>query len=363
MESLLFYILAFILAAVLMYLGNRRNNKILIYLSLSIPVLIGGLRYGVGTDYPTYVSLFQNLSGLSLLSYFQNLPDIEFGFFLLMQLSFILTHGPELMFFISSLLTVAFFYVGLKRFKIKYFTLAYLLYLLIIFPITLNIVRQGLAMSICFFAFTYIVSRQPRRYIMWILIAGLFHTTSLMLLPAYFVGRIVRNSKESAYGALLLKLAIVLTPLFLLLPHIFDLLAAVPFFEKYIKYQTITGDGNNYMIYLQVLILGVVILTFNKLVAHDKRHIQYLFLLFALLEILLTTLGFESSFMKRAALYFSFFSPLLLINFVDIFSDRLGKFLVYSVIVIYGIAYFYLAYYVLGQANIMPYHSIFEENI
>lgn len=359
LESLFLYIASFTLAAVLMHLGLKRDQRVYIGLSLLIPILLASLRFSVGTDYNTYVSLYNNLSSLSLAEFINADSTLEITFFALAKLSAFITGDPTFFFAVSSFITMLFFYLGLKRLNIKHKALVYFLFLLIIFPLTLNLVRQGIAISICFYAFTFMIERRPWQYILWVLVAGLFHTTAFLLLPIYLFVNIVNLERQNGYLLFLIKLAGIAVLTYLLLPHAFNLLISLPFFEKYTLYETQIGEGDNYILYVQVAILAFAIL-FAKWVANLRNNTLYFFLLlFTTLEILFTTLGFTSAFIKRLALYFSLYNIALLTHFIDIFKDSTGKRMMYCILILYGLSYFYIAYYALGHAELFPYQTIF----
>ena len=71
----------------------------------------------------------------------------------------------RLVFLSTAFLTIAFFYLGMKRYQLRYPGLVFFLYLLTIFPATMNAVRQGVAMSIMFYAFTFVLDKKPDRWI------------------------------------------------------------------------------------------------------------------------------------------------------------------------------------------------------
>jgi hypothetical protein len=348
-----------VVSALLVYYGHKRNNKVIIGMGLAIPIAIASFRYGVGTDYANYVTIYNNLSDLSLSQFlFDISSDIEIGFFALIKLSSFLTGDSMALFALSSFLTVGFFYLGLRRYNVKHPALVYLLFLLIIFPMTLNIVRQGVAMSIGFFALSFMIGRRPKAFVVWVGIASLFHTTALLLLPVYLLNVVITAHKNNPYLPFLLKLVVVSLSIYLVLPHMFEVIGSLEMFEKYDKYQVVVAEGNNYTLYLQFVILSLVVLLSKWTIPRDKMNVYFYFLTFAVFELLFTTLGFSSSFIKRIAFYFSFFNLILLTGFVDIFRDKLGMFVVYAAIVLYGIAYFYLAYYSMGLADVMPYQSL-----
>lgn len=358
--SLLFYLITFSLAALLMHYGMKRNNKPFIGLSLSIPILISSLRYDVGTDYITYVNIFDQLAPLSLTGYFnlQNI-DLEIGFYFLIKLSDLLTGNYFPMLIISSFLIIFFFYLGLRKYNLKQTSIVYFLFLTTIFPFTFNGIRQGIAISICFYAFSFIITRLPKKYILWILIASLFHKSALFMLPFYFLNRIASKHKDLIVNQvrfILPKIAVLAIGMLIFLPYLFDALQVFPFFAKYSAYETIEAEGNNNIFYLKLIILSIAILFYKRILQINQVYIYIL--LFAVLDLVLSTLGFISPFIKRIALYFSLFSPILLASIPNIFSDRLGKFLSYAFLILYGLLYFYIAYYQMGQSDIFPYQFI-----
>lgn len=355
--SLILYLACFSISALIFYYAQKRDSKVLIGIALSIPFAIAGLRYEVGADYATYLSLYDNLSSLSITQFFTNL-DLEVGFYLLVKLSKAITGDASVFFASSSLITLIFFHLGLKRLNVKNKALIYFLFLLIIFPMTLNIVRQGIAMSICFYAFTFMIDRNFRKYLLWIVVASLFHASALFMLPIYLLGKIVKDERSNAYLMFMIKLVLVGLAIFLLLPTLLNVVMTVPLFEKYNLYQTYIGEGNNYTIYIQGIIASMGIIFAKWLAPQIGARLYMFIIMFAILEIIFTTLGFASSFIKRIGLYFSIFNIILLSTFTNLFSDSLGKRVLWLLVIAYGIAYFYLAYFQLGQAEIMPYQSI-----
>lgn len=350
LASLFFYLFSFSLAALLMHYGIKRNHKIIIVVSLFIPIIIAGFRYGIGTDYFSYISIYEQLSSLSFVEYLSIESNIEIGFYFLIKLSHLITSGPTFLFISSSFLTILFFYLGLKRYDLKHKALIYFLFLTLIFPSSFNNIRQSVAISICFFALSFIIKRIPKQYFLWILIASLFHGSALFLLPFYFINRLIKKGTNRLF---LLKVGLFTLATCLILPYLYDLLQTIPFLNKYSTYQMITAEGNNNIFYLKVIILMGILLFYKRIISHNTMNMY--FLIFFVLDIVLSTLGFISPFIKRIALYFALFSPLLLVAIPDMFSDKLGKFISYVILIIYGMLYFYLAFYVMGQSEIFPY--------
>lgn len=358
--SLVFYLLSFSFSAFLMWRGLARNNKLIIAASLLIPIIISGWRFNVGTDYTNYVLMFNDLSKVPIDQYFsQVFPKTEIGFYALIKLSSWLADGPFLMFFASAALTVLFFFFGLKKYELKHASLIYLLYMLIIFPTTLNGIRQGIATAVCFYAITFILSRKPAKYFLWILIASLFHVSALFLIPLYLLNLIIKGDKKDLLIKTVLTFCCTILVLFLLLPYAFDLLSKISIFESYVQYLVPVNDGTDSGFYSKMLIVATVAFASKWIIPneYEARTKYHYFILLVVLDILISTLGFSAT-IDRMALYFSFFSIFLIVSFIDIFRDISGKAVMYSLIIAYGIAYFYIAYYIQNYGDVTPYDII-----
>lgn len=357
--SLIFYILSFSIAALLMWWGNTRKSKVIIAVSLLVPIAVSALRFDVGTDYMSYVSMYNSLSLMPLDQYFpQVFPKTEIGFYLLIKISDWLTNSPFLVFSVSSALTVLFFYLGLKKFNVKHSSLVYLLYLLIIFPTTFNGIRQGLAAAICFYAISFIISRKPGKYFLLIAVASLFHNSALFLAPLYFLNMVIKKNSKYMLAKIILTLGGVLVVLNLALPHIFEFLRSLVIFESYTQYLIPNDDGVDSNFYSKFLIIILAIVLSKWIIPKDDKYKYYYFIVFAILEVLINTFGFSAT-IDRMSLYFSFFSIFIITSFTNIFKDTLGKTIMYFLIIMYGFIYFYLAYYVQGFADVFPYRLIF----
>ena len=356
--SLVFYVVMFSIAALLMWWGISRKSKLIVGFSLIIPILLSALRFNVGTDYSNYVLMFKDLSLVPFDQYFtQVFPKIEIGFYALIKLSSWITNGPFLMFLGSSALIVLFFYFGLKKYNLKHPSLIYFLYLMVIFPTTLNGIRQGIAAAICFYAITFIISRRPGKYLFWVFIASLFHISALFLAPLYLLNIVIKGKNEESLTKILLIFSAVAVAMLMALPYLFEVLATVPIFETYVQYLVPVNDGTDSGLYSKLAITAIVIIAAKWVIPRTEKNKYNYFIVFALLEVLISTIGFSAT-IDRMALYFSFFSLFLIANFANVFKDTLGKIVVYSFIIIYGIAYFYLAYYVQNYGDVMPYQLI-----
>ena len=66
---------------------------------------------------------------------------------------------------------------------------AFFLFLALFLEFSLNVVRQAVAIFIVFYAYKYICDKKLFKYILFIIIASLFHRSAILCLPLYFIGK------------------------------------------------------------------------------------------------------------------------------------------------------------------------------
>lgn len=357
--SLLFYLATFLMSATLVSIGLRKKISFLTWIGLIMPAVISGLRYEVGTDYQTYISIYDTLASSNLVDYLSNnVHSIELGFFGIIKFAYFMHLGTPLMLGTASLLTLVFTLKGLKRLQLKRIGLVYFSYLVIMFPFTFNGVRQGIAISILFFAFTYALERRLFLYILWTLFAALFHLSALFMLPLYLVPKYVKP--RALIGAIeaLIKIA----PLALVLVASMTIILSgsqiltLPAFQKYTEYFTTdsgTGMGQYFVTCLSFLLAASLS---RKLVKQESR--VGVFLALSLLSVIIATLGLTSHAIYRMSLYLSIYSVIIMSTYPDIFSDRLGKRVATVFVVVYPILYFLITYGLYNTGEVVPYRLI-----
>lgn len=363
--SLLFYTATFALSAILVSMGLRKRIRLFAWTGLLIPILVSGFRYGVGTDYFNYINIFNTHVNMITGSFIENNGLAEFGYFLLEKISYALTGDSRLVFLSMSFMTVAFFYLGMRKYTLRYPGLVFFLYLLTIFPMSMNAVRQGVAMSIMFYAFTFILDKKPLQYTLLSLAASLFHISALLLLPFYFIGRLFDVQKKGlikarfiAKSRYIIRTVIVSVILLLVMANVFSLVLSIPGFEKYELYLNLNEDGANYIFYVRLILL-VALALLAKYVVFKGNYRQNAFIFAGtVIEVVILILGFTSPFIKREALYFSPFLIMLLPNIIDIFGSKIRyRTVMYAACLLYGASFFTVSYLLLGQADIIPYNS------
>ena len=196
MEYYTLYVIIFPIIFIICFLNrNSYVKKIPFFLIL----FFGLIRYDTTNDYSAYVVAFWDIKKGVYDGWFE-VGFVEFNkLFTFSKWGFV----PLLM--ISLFIPYHQIYKILKREKIL--VIGSFVFLTFGYFIRFeNIVRQGISMGIFYYSLNYAIEKKIIKYITCVLIAVLFHTSSIILIPYYFLVRFFINRKINTFfgGALLL---------------------------------------------------------------------------------------------------------------------------------------------------------------
>lgn len=155
-------------------------------MSLLILILFIGMRYDVGTDYAGYQEIYEKSKNYSFTE-----CGVEFGYYYLNKwIDILLGHfwGVTI---VHAIVVLSLFYFLFSKFY--FYPFALLLFLLDIdcgYVMTVNTMRQAMAIAIVFASIRYIKEKKLLIYSILIFIAFLFHLSAIFVWPLYFVGKI-----------------------------------------------------------------------------------------------------------------------------------------------------------------------------
>lgn len=158
------------------------------------------LRKGVGTDWVIYDAYYREISN-------GGRTFAEPLFNMINRILYKISPNSLLLFGVVGFLTLTLFFLGIYR-QSEMVT-----YSILIFFVSgkyfsmLNQIRQMMAVAIFFFAFHYISQKCLKKYVFWIVIAGLIHTSAWIYLPLYFLygirwntGRLIKTAIAFCLG-------------------------------------------------------------------------------------------------------------------------------------------------------------------
>ena len=349
-ESLVFYIILFSISTYLIFLSSKTDKKIrkniCVSIGLAIPILMSALRYNVGTDFSTYVNMYNEIKN-------SDLNIVEGLFFVVCKIAIALGN-VQYMFTIYSALTIIFVYKALEYNKDKYsLSLCFFLYLFFYFGISFNLVRQALAVAIVFYSYRYLTEKNLKKFVFWVLIASLAHKTALAFLPLYFI--VPKNKEKISKIQLIQVISIMIIMMAVLnLETLLQYITNFAMFEKYTIY-TNAVQTENKSLFLRLFLLGIFLYFRRQLKVYEGKNNIYIMLF--IIGVILEFTGFFSAFLKRIAMYFTI-SDLYLISCLPKIFNKKDRNIVLLVIICYAITFFTISFYIKEQSNIIPYRTI-----
>lgn len=352
--SLISYSLALLLSFFFASMSDNCKSKKykLFYYSLSfmVIVLFCGLRFFVGNDYAGYFHGFNSIRTYDL-GFFEQ--KWEPGNYFIVSVFKNSKIGYFFFLFTSTLITYFFIFKALIHNKVLKWG--------VFFTFTLGLlimsndqVRQAIALSIFLFSVKYIEQCNFKKYLIWIVIATLFHYTALALIPLYYIRKV-------NLSPLIWSLLIILTYIGYLNGVFYDLIFSVigkiPYYGKmYLardRFFEIDNSGARLAILFKTLIALFVAIFYNKT---NKSIYATLFLLGSIIANI--SVGFMP--IERFSYYLVYTNiivlPLLLQN-------KLTKYFTRVVVIVSFVFFMLQSYYALEKHGAVPYRTIIDENI
>lgn len=333
------------------------HTKTLYCILITLPIIIlQGLRYGVGTDYFSYLSLYKGFGkGNTLfLRWYQTEPL----FVLFCRTIYIIADGNDAAFFLADAILMNFLlFLTFDYYKDQInLPIMYFFYYMLCLPYFLNAERQGLAVIITWYATKYVHENKTIKFLICILIAALFHNTAIVALVFYSI-----KLFQGKYGKYIKNLFIVFM---ICLPFTLDLIINfasnyLSIFRKYRKFLTNdVGKIEHINVNLLYMAFMIMILLFFINIIKTSR-VDYIWILFLWIAQLISYLlnnyiewGFRMSFYFEFGMMFAY-------SFVYArFRSRINRIALLSLLMATLLFYFTYKFYIQGNGEIFPYQFI-----
>ena len=333
---------------------NRRLRQLFYVLSILFPAIMAGIRYGIGTDYlnvykPYFIEVM-NSEEIFIESRF------EIGYELInVFVAKFLNFGFGTVMFICSLITIIFIQLGIRNCKHQInVVIATLIFMLLYYQMSFNLVRQLMAVAIIFYGFT-ILNKSRLKYILLVLLACCFQKTSIIMLAVPIIEPICTKSKYSK-----LKYILVIALLLVVFNYkaIYSLLINVDFIRYYISSYLRTTDTNiGIGVFARVI---PYIIPFVFLDKKDKENnvlllMHYMFLVGAVLRVFAYV---TATYAERIALYFTI-SQIFLVGYYVKNAIKYKKIISVG-LVSYSIFLWYYDFFIQNMNETVPYMTIFQ---
>jgi len=345
--SYLIYHLAFFLCLTFAFISEKVTSVkyLAIFISLLFIIGLSGLRNNVGTDYESYVRIFDTIS-------IDGFTTVEPGYYALNKFFKESNKGYLYVFCICSAITYLILYFTLLREKILTLGLLFTFTFGFVF-LSNNIIRQALVIPVFFYSIEFIYKRKVLYFILSILLCSLFHFSALLLIPFYWVYKI--NFKKAIWF-FLISFSFILS-----FTQIFNLviIKMISFIPKYAGY-LMTGDEDNKAIksgatMILVYFFSLFIVSAGNYIKEKKYKIYYNLYL---LGITISFLTMNISFLFRFSYYLTSLIIIVLPLIIKSIQLRYKKY-IYSLFFIFISFLFWFKALWFNDHGCLPYNFFF----
>lgn len=279
------------------------------FLLLAVPCFF----CGEGKDMSVYVSLYDSWT-------FESLKDLSFepGYVLLNLFLRVFFKNAYIALGIIKVLSIYLVYMSVYLLKDRINTgFSVLSYVVLLYIFNFHLLRMSLALGLVFLAMSYELIGKSRRAVLLIITAFLFHYTSIIVLLAYCIYKMMRNRIAASKVVIL---SVVLVLLYLNLIPILNHL--VPVIKLFNKYETYLDSANSYVGVVQLILfvpIAYILLVLYKKGTQDKFYIMST--VFGIMLLFTGSLGYILPVSSRTVYYF-FYSVMTLSATTQLVNDK-----------------------------------------
>lgn len=367
------YLLVFAVSTVLLYTAgsahiNRVHARLITAIALLLPCVLAGFRaFEIGTDVNVYARPLSELalSHPSFADYYHSKfwalwhtlgpVDYEFGFSLVVWLFARLTGSVSGVLFGIQLLTIVPYYYAVRKYaKGGRIWFAMLVYYLLIFNTSLNMMRQAIALSFVCLGLVCICDKKIGKYLLCMLSAVLFHKTAVL---AILVIPIMKLASASTDRRKTVSIVIVLGFMGLLLVQPVTRVLSEMGLTRYAAYLTANKMTIPWsQLFCRCLIVLPLIYASKiggGLRGYGKR--DFAFLLCLVVGLVFTPLGSLSPHASRILLYLDQLAILLIPRVSGLISKREHRRRYEYFSIACMVLYWVVMYGVFGVGHTVPY--------
>lgn len=348
------------------YLAERAKNRDMIILysiiSILIPSLLGGLRTtAVGNDaggYPV-ATLRAALSSENLLEFMDKYGSREQGYQIVSYVTAKLFGHVNWLLFAYQLITVGCTYVGAyKHRKIAPLPFIMFMFFCMIHINSFNIIRQSMAAAIIFMGIDNMENKNYKKFMVYVIVATLFHTSAVLGGMLFISIHMVVNSKYYINQLYVRNIILygTVAVLIWLKPLVNNIVQTIDLFIKYRNYDLLGADDPSWSMTL-ILIGAYIMLTFYSRGATRvfgvqgkefyKFHTIFCIIYYSMVRI-----------MVRAFLYSEFVDIILLAALPNFVKEKYLKAMVYLTVIAVLFFHFWFLIIIKRVNHEWPYYSI-----
>ena len=272
----------------------RGKKFVNVYVGVVFLVLLflSAFRYMIGTDYSTYTFAVLRIKD----NFSFDWLNFEPGFILLNYLIGPFTQSGQLLIIVASVITLVLFFVSFKQ-SVSPTQSIFLFYSLFLYCMSFNLIRQFIAIGIAMVSLKYIINQSVKKFIVCVVIAMLFHTSAILIVPLFFLQRIQMR----------LRTIVVLMVGLGLFSILYNPIMSVffRFFPQYATYKDGSGGSSTLNILILILSLSMLLLVREgHYYTWDDKKTLNCYIAAILLGLFVTAFSVKILFFARASYYF-----------------------------------------------------------
>lgn len=217
MGILVFNFVICLVLAYILYLGSPEEDSIKdkLYFAYALILLVffhGFIDPYSVPDVEIYKNVFDRLASKSIVGAFFDAEDSEYGenfevgFKLYLSVIANVWHNIHFFLFVNSVVLCLLYLRFFKKYS-PLFGISVILFILLPFNQSLFVLRQHLSLAILLFSYEYIINQRFGKFLFVVIIAMLFHTSSIVFFPVYFLYKV--KSKKKLLALLFMGILVV----------------------------------------------------------------------------------------------------------------------------------------------------------
>lgn len=357
------YFITFVVTGFWAYKAKRGKKFYSVLIILWISLLAGLRDETIGTDILVYGNrTFEAARELNFQAFIQNTYfglGIEPLYGLLNYIVALFTSNVHVLYFLVEFIMISLVYSRIFQLATpKDVVLGLLIFECLFMGSSYNLLRQGIAMSIVFFASQYLERKQYLKYIILSLIAVGFHSSAIIAV-LFLIMYIVISKKNTIYTHIIIIItSCVITFLYSNVINILLDLGIIS--EKYLMYLGEVDKGLDIIVILIRIPMLLLILLFYKIYCekNNSNNIINCFLVdILILEIILAELKVVSVPIYRISMYLSYFKMLAYPKLEEVLKNKRNKQIIVFFTVFYCLLVFVVLVMIRGNDEVYPYKT------
>ena len=352
-----FYIFVFLIVFIINLVAVRVKRFKMPFIILGFIILLAliGFRYNVGTDYQSYLNYYSSTKNMPIERIFTQRTE---PFVVFMSHVFSnLIENKFFVFFIYGFLTLLPLYLANKLYGYRYLPYSVLLFCVLYLPFCLNGMRQGVSISFILLAFTYLANDKWRKSIVGLIIAFLFHYSSLVVIPFFIVYYLCKKFKKKTIIPIAITTAAISS---IVLFFLGDILLGYGFESYNYLLSDISTDNINisYLYtYLPIILIPFIPNMLKEKWVEEERDKVAFYKQIMYSGFVFFIVGTAATYLNRFSLYFTSISILLLPMVLKNIKNKKLRILLGVLLILYLILFFVQQYVIWGRQDIIPYQT------